>query len=68
MHYLLIVLLLSGCAKMHAKRADAVIAREGVFCERLGYVKGSDEWKQCVMSQNSKRQVCNQVGTTLVCQ
>jgi hypothetical protein len=47
MRYLLAVILLSGCASGEW-RAERDIARHGPYCDRMGYVSGTDAWRNCV--------------------
>lgn len=51
MRYMLVLFLLGGCATPE-ERADRIIARQGPFCERLGYPKDSDGWRDCVMQRD----------------
>lgn len=55
MRYLLIVLILTGCARAQQYRADAMIWRDSALCDRLGYVRDSAEWKQCIVDQARRK-------------
>lgn len=71
MRYCLLLILLAGCATPE-ERAAKIINRHGPYCETLGFVSGSDGWRQCVMSEENSRRarrgvVCYQTATTLVC-
>jgi len=48
MRYLLIAVLLAGCATPE-QRADKMVARYGPICDRLGYNRTSDAWRDCVV-------------------
>lgn len=63
----LILLLLAACATPE-ERADRAIARHGPYCERLGYERGTKDWRDCIASRDVRRgMVCNQVGNTTIC-
>jgi hypothetical protein len=63
--------LLLGCATpTPEERADQVIARHGPFCDRLGYARGGDSWRNCVVQRERERQsdvVCFPVGGMVMC-
>jgi len=50
MRYLLIALVLAGCATPE-KRAENAIAKFGPYCEKLGYSKDSDKWRECIHNE-----------------
>lgn len=52
MRYLLLLLLLSGCAT-EEERAAEVLAAFGPYCEKLGYTKDTDAWRQCVQFEDA---------------
>jgi hypothetical protein len=73
MRYLLIAVLLAGCATPE-QRADRMISRFGPICDKLGYEKDSDKWRDCVVSQSnaprpavSKSTTCQTYGNTTTC-
>lgn len=51
MRYLLILLLLTGCATTPEERAQRMVDRYGPACEVLGFTGGTNEWRNCVMQQ-----------------
>lgn len=48
---LIIVAFLSGCAISPEQRADSLIARFGPVCDRLGFDRNTDAWRNCVLQQ-----------------
>lgn len=61
---LLSVLLLSACATSPAERSarmqaevDEMIQVYGPACERLGYAKDSERWRDCVLNLANKDEV-----------
>jgi len=77
MRYAMIALLLAGCATPE-QRADRIIAIYGPLCDRLGYEKNSDKWRDCVTSQAAgaaarpaptvqRPMSCTTVGNTTQC-
>ncbi|MBE0620305.1 MAG: hypothetical protein IH605_06905 [Burkholderiales bacterium] len=52
MRYLWLFVLLSGCATMEERAAD-VLATFGPYCEKLGYTKDTDPWRQCVQMEDA---------------
>lgn len=63
--------LLLGCATpTPEQRADQVIARHGPYCDRLGYARDSDSWRNCVVQRERDRQsdvVCIPAGGIVMC-
>lgn len=65
MRYLLVAVLVAGCAttqERDAKRvaiADREMAEaikvQGPACEKLGYSNGSDGWRDCVIRLSDRR-------------
>ena len=77
MRYLLIAVLLAGCATPEQK-ADRMISRFGPVCDKLGYEKNTDKWRDCVLSQANvlaarptpqipKQTTCQSYGNTTTC-
>lgn len=82
MRYALIFLLLAGCATPEEK-ADRAIANYSPYCEKLGYARDSDTWRQCIQTQvsdkraaasrasaaalQSRPRTCQTVGNTVSC-
>jgi hypothetical protein len=54
MRYLLLILLLTGCVTQE-QRAERHINRFSPYCEKLGYERNTDPWRQCVMEQAKPR-------------
>jgi len=54
MRYLLVVLIVAGCATPE-ERAEEAIARHAPYCEKLGFEKASDGWRNCIMSEEQAR-------------
>jgi hypothetical protein len=52
----LLLLVLSGCATTE-QRAAQVIAEYGPYCERLGYQRNTDPWRQCIQIEDAKNSV-----------
>jgi hypothetical protein len=52
MRYLCILLLLSGC-ETQEQRASELIAAYGPYCEKLGYTKDTDAWRQCIQFEDA---------------
>lgn len=67
----LIVLMLAGCATTPTERAEKMIATHGPVCDKLGFERGTDSWRNCVVQQEGGSQggstVCNRFGRTTVC-
>lgn len=55
MKRLFFLLLLAGCATPQ-ERAQRVVARHAPVCEALGFQRGSDQWRQCVLTRISQEQ------------
>ena len=51
MRYLLIPLLLAGCALTPEQQAAAIFNHYGPLCENVGYPKGTEKHGECVMRQ-----------------
>ena len=47
-------LVLAGCATPQ-ERAERAIARHSPYCEKLGFEKGTDGWRNCIMSEEQAR-------------
>lgn len=45
--------LLLACATPESQ-AERVIARFGPYCERLGYTKNTDPWRDCIMKEQAR--------------
>jgi hypothetical protein len=58
MRYLLIAVLLAGCATPE-QRADKAIDRYGAYCERLGNKSKTPEWSACIQSEVTSRRIAN---------
>lgn len=52
MRYLLIALVLVGCATPE-QRAERAMVRFGPYCEKLGYTADTDQWRNCVSAENA---------------
>ncbi len=52
MRYLWIFVLLSGCVTVE-ERAAETLAAFGPYCEKLGYTKDTDPWRQCVQMEDA---------------
>ena len=69
MRYLLIALLLPGCAQIAEHRAEMAIARHGPYCDKLGYQRETDPWRACVQNEagssiaagQRQQQISNQI-------
>lgn len=50
MRYLLLALLLSGCTRQEiaTMKMERAIEDRGPACEKLGYTKDTDPWRDCV--------------------
>lgn len=57
MRYLLIAALLGGCSLKEAAIRDAErsAATYGPACDKLGYERNSDGWRDCVIRLSDKR-------------
>lgn len=55
MRYLLISLLLTGCAGGEAKRAELNIAAYAPYCEKLGHTANTDPWRKCIQDEGTRR-------------
>lgn len=54
MRYMLLIgLLVAGCATPE-QWAKQVIAEYGPYCEKLGYKKDTDAWRQCIQIEDAK--------------
>lgn len=84
MRYLLVLLLLTGCATQEER-----MAKYASQCDGFGFVRGTESHSHCMMEMQRRSQanaetmmgiggamatqpgrgstICNQVGTTLVC-
>lgn len=60
MRYLLIAALLVGCSTP-AQRAEKDIAKYAPYCEKLGYQKDSDQWRDCIQKQSAADDAPRQV-------
>jgi len=67
----MLILVLAACAATPEQKAAEAIARQGGYCEHLGYKKGTDGWRQCIMERERQRdagsQICSVVYGTLIC-
>ena len=60
---LTLALLLGGCATQAERAAqqqrevDEMIAVYGPACERLGYPNGSDQWRSCILTMDTKNAI-----------
>lgn len=52
MRYALILLFLAGCATPE-QRADQMIAMYGPVCDRLGFQRNTDGWRNCIVQQSA---------------
>jgi uncharacterized protein YceK len=52
MRYLCVFVLLSGCATVD-ERAAETLAAFGPYCEKLGYTKDTDAWRQCIQMEDA---------------
>lgn len=52
-YMLLVVVLVAGCATPE-QWAQQVIAEFGPYCEKLGYKKDTDAWRQCIQIEDAK--------------
>jgi hypothetical protein len=82
MRYLLIALLLVGCATPE-QRAAEMIADYGPFCETMGFQPNTDTWRQCIVNQSNSEmarraaiynafqvgrpRTCNSIGGIVSC-
>jgi|AntAceMinimDraft_12_1070368.scaffolds.fasta_scaffold147500_2 hypothetical protein len=48
-----IATLLVGCATPEQK-AERMIKRYGPMCEKLGYTKNTDQWRDCIMKERKR--------------
>ena len=55
MRYVLVVLMLAGCAT-----AENRIAQYGPFCEGLGYRLDTDQWRNCIQTEHANRIAASQ--------
>ncbi len=51
--YIAVALALAGCASAE-QRAAEVLAAYGPYCEKLGYQKNTDAWRQCVQLEDAR--------------
>jgi hypothetical protein len=54
MRYALFFLLLAGCVSPE-QRAERMLTRYGPACEKLGYEKDSDAYRDCLMRFEDQR-------------
>lgn len=77
MRYLFVVFLLAGCVTPQ-QRAERSIAMHAPYCEKLGFERNTDAWRQCIVNEEtgrrqreavdrSKQQTCSIFGGTLYC-
>ena len=59
MRYLLLVLLLSGCASPEQKAARDIV-RYAPYCETLGYQPNTNDWRQCVREERANAVAASQ--------
>ena len=48
-----IILLLAGCATPEQWAAE-VMAAYGPYCDKLGYQRDTDQWRQCIQLEDAK--------------
>ena len=51
--YLGVAALLVGCATPQEK-AEQMIERYGPMCEKLGYTKNTDPWRDCILKERKR--------------
>lgn len=61
MRYLVLVLLLAGCASPQ-ERADRAIARHGPYCDQMGFQRNTDAWRNCVATQDANARTAGAIG------
>lgn len=82
MRYLVVLLLLAGCATPQ-QRAERMIAKYGPMCETIGYEQYTEGWRNCVLQQDAanraafmelyqgynaaRTRTCTGMGTQVVC-
>lgn len=54
MRYVLIAVLLSGCATPE-ERGAKLAERYGGSCDALGYARNTDPWRDCVLKMEGNR-------------
>lgn len=60
---LTLALLLGGCATpaeraaQQQREVDEMIVVYGPACERLGYANGSDQWRSCILTMDTKNAI-----------
>jgi hypothetical protein len=52
---LALAIVLTGCALTPEQRAARAIERYAPYCEKLGYERGTDRWRDCIASEESAR-------------
>ena len=58
--FLALILLLTGCAtpaeraERQQREMDEMMAVYGPACEKLGYVRNEDKWRDCILELNEK--------------
>ncbi len=79
---IILALSLAACATPE-ERAEAMIARYGPFCQKLGFTQGSESFAGCIMQQansdsanamrlygtiqQSRPRTCQAIGNTVQC-
>ena len=53
MRYFVIFLLLTGCVTQE-QRAERDIARFSPYCEKMGYERNTDQWRECVVNRANR--------------
>lgn len=82
MRYVLVLLVLAGCATPE-QRAERIMAVFGPMCDKLGFQRDTDPWRNCVLQQagaqqqsgaalygamqQSRPRTCTTVGATTQC-
>lgn len=47
------LLVLAACASPE-RQAERAIAKFGPYCEKLGYAKNTDPWRDCIMKEQAR--------------
>lgn len=54
MRYFVIFLLLTGCVTQE-QRAERDIAKYAPYCEKIGYERNTDQWRDCIMKESAPK-------------
>ena len=60
-----VALLLGGCATPE-QRAEQMIARHAPVCEKLGFTKDTDPWRQCILQQDAETSAASRAAAAAV--